>query len=209
MVKDVHHLTIRDFSLFEKTGEMKYLLKGYVPAGKLYLKQIEKLLGEIAKGLGSEQDEDKQLQKEFHRLKSIYRIEYLITLYQAAYNLLINKTRVDLWREMVGKGKPSNYTNLISYVEKIKEATGIDIDPENWDDDMVRLKNEIDLWTDKYNQNFIQIDKGEGLTFFQIVMGVFAALNFTIDEDLCMSDFFAMKQEAEKISKRLTDKENG
>ena len=204
MVKSIHTLTIHDYSLFEKTGEVKYLLTGWTRKPN-----IEPLLNEIIKGLGSETNQDQALQKEFHRLKSVYRIQYLVTLYQAAYNLLINKMQVDVWKSAIGKNKGSDYTNLIEYVEKIKEATGIEINAETWDDDMIALSKEIDLWTDKYKQNFLNQSQGEGMTFFQIVMGVFAALQFPLNDQLSMSDFFLMKQEAEKLSKRLEAKADG
>jgi len=204
MVKSIHTLTIHDYSLFEKTGEVKYLLTGWTRKPN-----IEPLLNEIIKGLGSETNQDQALQKEFHRLKSVYRIQYLVTLYQAAYNLLINKMQVDVWKSAIGKNKGSDYTNLIEYVEKIKEATGIVINADTWDDDMIALSKEIDLWTDKYKQNFLNQSQGEGMTFFQIVMGVFAALQFPLNDQLSMSDFFLMKQEAEKLSKRLEAKADG
>ncbi len=204
MVKTIHTLTIHDYSLFEKTGDIKYLLTGWTRKPN-----IEPLLNEIIKGLGSETNQDQALQKEFHRLKSVYRIQYLVTLYQAAYNLLINKAKIDVWKAAIGKGKPSNYLNLIEYVDKIKEATGIEINPDTWDDDMIALSKEIDLWTDKYKQNFLNQPAGEGMTFFQIVMGVFAALQFPLNDQISMSDFFLMKSEAEKLSKRLELQANG
>lgn len=203
MIKSIHTLTIHDYSLFEKTGDVKYLLTRWMRKPN-----IDPLLTEIAKGLESESNQDQQLQKEFHRLKSVYRIQYLLTLYQAAYNLLINKMRIDVWRAAIGKTKTSNYLNLIEYVDKIKEATGIEIRPETWDDDMIALHNEIDLWTDKYKQNFLNQPKGEGMTFMQIVLGVFAALQFPLNDTLSMSDFLLMKSEAEKLSKRL-EQQNG
>jgi hypothetical protein len=205
MIKSIHILTIRDYSLFEKTMEVKYLLTGW----SLKKPDIDPLLTEIAKGLGSEQNEDQALQKEKHRIKSLYRIQYLVTLYQAAYNLLINKTKIDVWRAAIGRTKTSDYLNLIEYVKKIKEAMGIEINPDTWDDDMIALSKEIDLWTDKYKQNFTNRPIEEGMTFMQIVLGVFAALQFPINENLSMSDFFEMKRQAEALSKRLEQQANG
>jgi hypothetical protein len=207
MLKTIHTLTIHDYSLFEKTGDIKYLLTGRVWNPKK--ENIEPLLNEIIKGLNSETNQDQELQKEFHRLKSVYRIQYLITLYQAAYNLLINKMKIDEWKAIIGKGKPSNYLNLIDYVEKIKEATGIEISPETWADDMVALSKEVELWTDKYQQNFLNQPKTEGMTFMQLVFGVFAALQFPLNDQISMSDFFLMKQEAEKLSKHLQEQSDG
>lgn len=205
MVKSIHYITIRDYSLFEKTGDARTLIKG-----RRYKKpDLDRLLEEISRGLGSETDQNKAFEKEKHRVKSLYRIEYLVTLYQAAYNLLMNKTRIDAWKALIGRDKGSDYTNLIEYVEKIKEATGIEINPDSWDDDMLALKFQIDLWTDRYNENFRQVQQGDSLTFMQIVLGVFAALQFPINEDICLSDFFEMKRQAEDVIKQLNKQADG
>jgi len=200
MVKSIHTLTIRDYSLFDKTGDMKYLSIGRIR--KKNLPEIETLLLDVAKCLGSDGG-DVALNKEKHRIETLYHIQILITLYQAAYNLLINKTQIDVWRSMIGKNKGSDYTNLIEYVRKINEEAGIDINPDTWDDDMIALRDQIDLWTDRYNQNFPKQTEESGMTFMQIVLGVFAALKFPLNEDISMSDFFEMKNQAEEISRKM------
>jgi hypothetical protein len=205
VLKSIHHITIRDYSLFEKTGSPRSLVRGFWYRKK----DLERLLSQIAIGLGSDQNEDQALKKEHHRLSSLFRIEYLIVLYEATYNLLVNKMQVDVWKAAVKKGKPSEYTNLIEYVEKIRTETGIEIDPENWWESMIALKWEIDRWTDKYQENFVSQEKTDGVTFMQIVMGVFSILKFTINDQICMSDFFEMKRQAEKIVRKMEIEKNG
>lgn len=195
MIKDINHITIRDYNLFEKTGNPRSLISGLFWKKK----NLESRLLEIAQNLGSEKDKDQVLKKEHHRLSSLFRIEYLIVLYESTYNLLVNKTQIDVWKSAIGKNKGSDFTNLIDYVAKIEEQTGIVIDPDNWQTGMIGLKWEIDRWTDKYAENFTNQSKEDGVTFMQIVLGVFSVLKFPINEEICLSDFFEMKRQAEKI----------
>lgn len=199
-VKDIHHISIRDYSLFEKTGKPGSLV--YFP---IYSKKrFEALLTEIAQGLGSDQNQDQALKKEHHRLTSLFRIEYLIVLYEATYNLLVNKTQIDIWKSVIRKNKGSDYSNLLEYTEKIKAETGIEISPDAWCEDMIALKWEIDRWTDKYAENFLNGEQTkEGVTFMQIVLGVFSVLKFSINEDICLSDFFEMKRQAEAMIRKM------
>jgi hypothetical protein len=205
MIKSIHHITIRDFSLYEKTGDTRSLVSG------LWWKKkdLDARLQEIALNLGSEKDQDQALKKEHHRLSSLFRIEYLIVLYEATYNLIVNKTQVDVWKSVIGKNKGSDFTNLIEYVEKIEQETGIIIDPDNWQTGMIGLKWEIDRWTDKYAENFTHQQPQEGVTFMQIVLGVFAVLKFPINEEICLSDFFEMKRQAEKIVIQMKAQQDG
>jgi hypothetical protein len=213
MVKSIHHITIRDYSLFEQTGNPVYLMRYRIPLHRLYRKQLSALVEQIAAGLGSETDETAKMQKEYHRLKSVMRIQLMVALYQAVYNLLINKVTVEGWKQVIGKGnKGADYTGLIGYMDQIRQYAGIDFDPDHWESDMINLKELIDRWTDKYNEAFVLPEAGQDtdkLTFLQIVMGVFSVLNFPLDEDTRMVTFFEMKRQAEEIANRLKLKENG
>lgn len=203
MVKSFHTLTIRDFSLFEQTGDTRFLIRLDLPLGKLYQKKIIALLDEITRAIGSESDQDQQLAKEHHRLKSLTRIQYLMTLYQAVYNLLMHKATVDVWRSAIGRGKPSDYTNLIYYVNQIEEQTGIIIDPECWEESLFELREKITWMTDKYNEAFAVVEPGSPLTFLQIVLGVFSAMQMSVNEDMRLVTFFELKRQAEQLAIRL------
>lgn len=204
MVKDIHHITIRDYSLFEKTGKA-----GTLATWPYKKEKLDSLLAEITRGLGSDQNQDQTLKKEHHRLTSIYRIQYLICLYEATYNLLVNKTQVDVWRAAIKRQKKgSDYTNLSEYVDKIRIETGIEIDPESWWESIIALKWEIDKWVDKYTEHFVSQTQSEGVTFMQIVLGVFSVLKFPINEEICLTDFFEMKRQAETIIRKMEAQAN-
>lgn len=210
MVRSINTVTIRQFSLFEQTKDGRYLIRWNLPLTRFYAKQIVSLLEDIAKLLGSQADKDAEYRREFHRLKSVLRIQYLITLYQATYNLLINKTEIDIWRSMIGKNTGSDYTGLIDYIGKIEQATGIVIEPDDWSYNMIRVKEEIDRLTDKFNEAFsVNQDDGPKLTFLQIVVGVFSALQMPINEDMRLVTFFELKNQAEELAIKLKLQQDG
>ena len=196
MVKTIHTVTIKDYSLYEKTDNLRIFCR--VPW--LYKKRLDELLAEIAKGLGSGEN-DELLEKEHWRLTSLYRIQELIILYNGVQNLLINKIQIDTWLKDIGKEPRGNYDNLKTYTDKIEKESGIKIETI---EDLLKLKKKIDFYTVKYHENFLQEEKKEGITFDQIVVGVFiSALKLNIDYDMPLSMFFSLKESVEKQSKKI------
>ena len=193
MLKTVHTLTIRDYSLFEKTGDLKYLFDGKVKSV-----DVSELLQEIATGLNGENENSNKLQKDFHKVKSQYRIQLLITLYDAAYNLMVLQADVNTWKEIIGK-EPTKLKNLKRYVDKIKSQTGIEVKEIS---DLADLKKEIQRWVDKFAEVFPKQDNDpNGVTFMQIVLGVFAASGMNLNHEMYMSDFFELKDQVELLNK--------
>jgi len=200
MVKSIHTITIEDYSLFEKTGKSKYLCRFYLPF--ICDSRIKDLLIEISRNLSGQNESDKSLQKEQHKLKSVYRIQYLVTLYEATRNLLVHRIEVDRWLKDIGRKTKSSYKNLEVYIEKIETATGIKIKTV---DDLLKLKNSIDFWAAKFKESFPDDDKKEGLTFGQIVIGVFSANQLAWNDKMKLSDFFEWKKRAELIANKIKD----
>jgi hypothetical protein len=210
MLKDTHHITIRDFSLFEQYNDVKYLCKyKVIPSRFIDNKRLETLLLSIYEHLTEKDEATTKLRKEYHKMKSLYRIQMLMTLYQATLNLM-NLIRVNHWKRELGK-KASSTENLKYYVKQIEQSTGIVITHES---DLLKLKKEIDKWTDKFNENFVKKNddkKDTTMTFMQVVLGVFAAMNTPLYYKMYLSDFFTMKREAERVAKIRNEqkKKNG
>lgn len=196
VVKTIHTLKIRDYSLFEKTGNRRLLCR----FPRFYKKQIARLLVEIVEGLGSKLGSDEVLNKEHHRLTSLYRIEQLVILYEGCRNLLTNKIIIDRKLKALGKKPRGNYDNLKIYIEKIEKATGIKIKVL---EDLAKLKKQIDFWSVKYQENFKVKEQKGVITFDQIVMSVFmSAMKTTIDYSMPMSTFFELKAMVEESMKK-------
>jgi len=186
MLKTIHTLTIRDYSFFEKTGDVKYLQE------KPYSKNvdIESLLIEIYKNLTGKNEQTEQEQKEIHKIRSVYRIQKLICLYEATANLF-NLYDINKWKKAIGK-QETKTKNIEFYIDEIEKNTSIRVKKK---EDLKKLQKEIERWTDKFRENFKDDEKKEGLTFMQIVLGVFAAMNMKLDYDMYLSDFFILKEQ--------------
>ena len=115
----------------------------------------------------------------------------------------MNGVIVNQWKKDIGR-KESKLDNLSVYVEQIKEQTGIEVKSI---DDLSRLRKEIERWVDKFNENFKQEKKADGITFMSIVLGVFATMNMPLNYDMYLSDFFELKRQAEQIAE-LKNKQN-
>ena len=200
MVKTIHTITIKDYSLFEKTDNLRI----FCPVPWLYKKRLDELLIEITKGLGSG-GSDELLEKEHWRLTSLLRLQELIILHNGVQNLLVNKIRVDKWLAELGKKPRGNYDNLKSYTDQIEKSTGIKIEKI---EDLIKLKKKIDFYTEKYHEHFMQEEQKEGITFDQIVVAVFiSAMKSNIDYSMPLSVFFSLKETVEKQVKKT--KEDG
>ena len=203
MLKRIEHITIRDYSLFEQSNDVRYLMRFmFLPRKLINSKKLESLLIGIFSNLTEKSETDKAIKREYHRMKSMYRIQMLVALHQATSNLL-NQVKVNRWKEEIGK-KSTELINLKKYVAQIESATGIKIEkPE----DLEKLDKEIQRWVDKYKENFeVKQEKSEGkLTFMQIVMGVFASMNMGLNYEMYLNDFFMLKKEAERVAKIKTE----
>ena len=196
MVKSINTLTIRQYSMFERTGRARYLM--YLPL-PFFRKQLERLIREIAEKLGG--DDKVGLSKEWHRVKSIQRIQYLTVLYQAVFNLMINQTQINAYREALGKTVKEN-KNLIGYLKQIqKEAKIVVSCPE----DLIKLAKHIEVLNSKYLERFKELPEPKGMTFSQIVIAVFSTMGMNIQYNVTMADFFELKKQAEEISKKYQD----
>ena len=190
MLKKTSHITIREYSLFEQTNDVRLFLKyRFIPLCLIKKTELTDLLTGIFENLTEKDEATRKLREEYHKIKSQYRIQMLMALYQATHNLM-NMVTVNRWKREIGK-KESKLDNLKDYIMQIKEATGIEIKTI---DDLDKLRKEIQRWVDKFNENFNKDGdnkKDDGLTFMKIVLGVFAAMNMPLNYDMYLSDFYA------------------
>lgn len=200
MVKNLDYITVRDYSLFERTKNHKYLCRFNVPF-KLIEKQLAKLLNEITEKL-STIDEVVTIQKETHRISSLYRIQKLTLLYESLQNLMVNRLVINEWRKQL-KLKLKDISEIKKYSDIAEQTTGRRIEKL---EDLKWLKDKIEFWISKYKEHFDVKQDTEKVTFMQIVMGVFSAMNMDIQYDMCLNDFFLLKEEAEKLSRKMEEK---
>lgn len=205
MIENINTLTIKKYSLFDKTNKLRYLKCWWnILPTFLFKKKLFELASSIHKRLsGIKLDSD--FEKEVHRINSINKIQLLIALYQAAYNLLENLASVNVWKRSMGleETKPEN---LKEYTDKILKYTGYKIKTVK---DLVLVKNEIDRLSEKFAEFFPKekITNKKGATFMQIYLGVISVMDIPFSYDMIMSDFLEAKDDAYERIKKM--KSNG
>ena len=189
--KSIHTLTIGEFNLYSKTHELKYLKRfRLVPSFMVDSSELITLIdAELSDGI------DEQLEKEKHKLESKYKIQLLIVLYNSLVNLFTYIEDSIFWNELIGVKTDTSkvIASLEKKIEKIFELTEIKIVES---DDLKHLASEITRRTDKYNEYFKENQPVKGLTFGQIILGVFSAMNMQLNYDMLMSDFLSLKESA-------------
>lgn len=202
MIENVNTLTIKRYSLFDKTNKLRYLKSRWnILPIFLFKDKLLKLAFEIHKRL-SGSTIDGSLDKEEHKINSINKIQLLIALYQAAFNLLENVETINRWKKIAGL-ELTKMKNLKEYTDKIFKYTGYTIKTMK---DLVLVRNEIDRRTEKYAEFFPEDEEKttkKGASFMQVYMGVISVMDITFNYDMIMSDFFEAKEDAYKRTKKL------
>jgi len=195
MVRTINTLTIGQYNLYLKTGRKKYLMS--VPLVFLFKAKIDKLISEINEGLQGDEVAVSAMRKDIHQIKSIRKAQYLTSLYQGAYILLVSKPKI----EALG-GKSADSKSLEFFKSRIKEKAGFELNEAS---DLLKLKDKINHLNDKYSENFTVSAEEKGLTYSEIIMIVFKLMGFDINYNMLMTDFFDLKKKAEEIGKKTSD----
>ena len=205
MIHNLNTLTVKKYSFFDRTNKFMYLKRSWnILPSILFKKRLTALALSIHQRL-SGKNINAEFEKEIHKISSADKIQLLIALYQAAYNLLVNLEYVNDWKEIIGleKTKPEH---LQEYTDKILKYTGYKI---TCSDDLVLLKNEIERRTEKFAEFFPadKVENKKGANFMQIYMGVISIMDLPFSYDMSMSDFFDAKDNAYERIKKM--KSNG
>ncbi len=200
MIESINTLTVKKYSLFDKTNKIHYFKKWWniLPAN-LFSKKIVKLADSIHNKL-SGKNIGNTLDKEDHKISLTNRIQLLISLYQATYNLLENLGTINKWKRGIGLKETIN-NDIKEYTDKILKYTGYTIKKVK---DLELLKNEVDRLTEKYAEFFPEDEEEpkKGATFMQIYLGVISNMNLPFSYEMTMADFFdAFDATTERVKK--------
>ena len=195
MVRSINILTIRRYSLYKKTGNIKYLMWFPLPGFK---KRVKKLIDDIDVRLNGKKEVEKLTREQFHKSKSVYRIYLLYVLFDALKAHYTYLGAVNHIREKAGM-EPVENKYLSDYLDIVKKESGVDV---KGFEDLDKIKDKIQHLEDKYDENFSGVDTDErGQTFDELVIMVFMILKMSIQYDLTISDFIIMKSQADEIAK--------
>lgn len=200
MIHTIHTMTIRQYGLFEKTGDRSYLKRyKFVPLF-LFKKQIERFAVEFSGVFNS--DYTDKLQKTKHKIISYNKILQLSNLYNGLYGVMVAKTNNNI---LIGKLETDN-KNLKYYINEIKRLTGIEIKSAL---DLSKLTKEIQRRTDKYIEVFEGEKPEENKTsFMQLAMAIFSVMDMTFNENMLLSEFADLKDTATEKVKKIDNARN-
>ena len=191
--------------MYVDTGDRKYIKHRFnpLPVG-LFRKKIQQTLTEIEKRM--QVFDDNYLHKTWDRIYDENTITLLNLLYDACYNLMVNRVRINnKLKEFNKKQKPAG--NLETYKKLIEQHSGIRVEtPE----DLLKLGNEIERLKAKYLEHYQEEAKPttEGVTFNKIVMSIFDVMNYGSPE-MRLVEFIAQKELAEAKSSSLRKQIDG
>jgi len=176
-------LTLRRFSLYRKTGDLRLLFKIHVPLWYAK-KNHEAFLNEFNTLFNEESD--RELDKLVHKLLSQNKILLMHLLLKAVNMHLNEKLKIDMMRNKV------DYTdsNLLKYLAEIEEVSGIKVTNL---EDMKAFVEEIERSTDKYDQLFPIEEPKKDVSVLQFAIRIFGILEMNYDPDITLFELSEMK----------------
>jgi len=199
MIKPYYEITIRDYNIMERTGNISQFKAWYnILPVKLFVKVIRGRIKTLSEFLNISED-DKEKNNKIWKLQSLLKINLVESSYYGILNILelgntVNSFKQNMSKSQWNKIKISN-TNLPKYIKYINDFTGIEIKEIT---DLKMVLDELMFRKDKFNENFnkkepIQDDK---IYLMSVALGVFSYLNQTLDINMTVVEFAAIREDA-------------
>lgn len=198
-----YEITIRQFDITERTGNVTHLLRWWnILPSRLFVRSIARQLSELAKQINDTDKGDEFM----YQVEALLKIEVIRVNYLGIVNILANQKSANFFVRFI-KGtrhrriREINSPNLARYIAEVKRTTGIDI---NTVDDLKRVKQTLQFRIDKYNEAYMQkLKKEEGKTYLMsIALGVFSYLNMPFNPQITVIEFIEARKKAEEMYQR-------
>lgn len=200
MIKPYWNITLRDYNIMERTGNVSQLKCPWnILPVFLFNSIINKRLKSLSKILNtSNVDEGKD--NLIWKTESLIKINLIEASYLGILNLLELGTKIISFRPNIAKWKWNKIklsnNNLSKYINNIKNYTGIEIK------ELADLKNVLDELTfrkDKFNENFNKkVTETKKVYLMSVALGVFSYLNQSLNVDMTVVEFAAIREDAYK-----------
>lgn len=205
MIKNFWDITLRDWDVMEKTGDVsRFRSKWNLLPVMFFKKGIEKVRLELIKKLNDGSDsENEQLEDAIWQFESLNNINGIKAAYMGLITELKYKPEVNdlkrfyqkyTWKRLrLTKNKHSD-----RYIREIKSYTGIEIKDF---DDIEKVRKLLEFKTDKYNENFKPEETGKQKNIYVMgfALGVYSKLNLTFDPSVTtVIEFIDAKKEVMK-----------
>jgi len=206
MIKNYWEITLRDWDIMEKTGNVSQFRNWWnVLPAVLFNKQIEKVRVILVKKLNEnyEGDEAEQMEYAIWKFESLNNINGIKAAYLGLMTELKYKPEINslkrfyqkyTWRRLrLTKSKHS-----AKYIDEIKKYTGIEIKEY---EDIEKVRKLLEFKTDKYNENFKPKETGkqEKIYLMGFALGVYSKMNIAWNPaQITIIEFIDAKKEALK-----------
>jgi hypothetical protein len=197
-------MTVRQYARYESEHNLKLLFRrfNWLPV-RWFTKQIEAFTTEFNRLFSPEQA------GEIYRTvnKMLFQNKLLImqALSEALYVHLVRKAELDILKSKCKiKIEPDN--NLIEYIERIKELTGIEIKTL---EDVAEFRSELERSIDKFGEMFPDKPAVKSAGIMELFYIYCTVLEITPSHvDMTLTEFAEFKKQAEERSKRIQEQIN-
>ena len=198
IVHTLDTISLRQYSKFEKTKDVKYLLRLPAP---LFLteKGLSKFFDEFASTFG---DGRKDLEREKSKLMAYNKILLAQAILIGFQLHLVD--RIELTQQPEVK-------SIEYYIKEAEQAFNVKIETLK---DIQDLKSELERMIDKFNEMFPAEKKKteNGISMMQFALSVFVILSLPFDANMKLSEFAELKKIANEKAKQMNEikeKHNG
>ena len=188
-------ITIRQYSRFEKTRDLRLLFTFRVPMriAVKYAPRFTKQFNDLFNN--NSESEDLVMFDKLYYQNKIMLMQVLLTAVQMH---LGEKIQLELLKH---GSKPVIDDKLQYYFDEIEQIWGKKI--ENIED-ITAFRAEIERKIDKYAEIFPEKEvKKEGVSLLELSISVFRILNMTVNLDITLSEFAVLNELAVKESKKM------
>lgn len=188
-------MTIRRYSKFEKSKDLRVLFRVFVPNWYAikYSGQFVKEFNALFKKDSENDNYDLMIQLQYQN-----KIMLMQTLMLGVQMHLGEKIQLEMLRPGYDAHLQVDPV-LVHYIQEIEQCCDIKI--QNIEDIIV-FRNELERKIDKYNELFpVKEQPKEGVSIYRLAHGVFEIMNMPFDDTVTLERLAFLRDEAAKIAK--------
>ncbi len=188
-------MTIRRYSKFEKSKDLRVLFRVYVPIwyAVKFSGQFVKEFNGLFKKDSENANEDLLIQLQYQN-----KIMLMQTLMLGVQMHLGEKIELEMLRPGYNAHLQVDPV-LVHYLQEIEQCTGIKVETI---EDIIVFRNELERKIDKYNELFpVKEAPKEGVSIYRLAHGVFEIMNMPFNDTVTLERLAFLRDEAGKIAK--------
>jgi len=209
MIKKYWEITLRDYDIMEKTGNVSQYRSKWNPFPIILFKKriaelietlIEKINDNSGNGINEKREDSLWQLESLHKINAI-RANYFGLLHVLKYQPELNSLKQFYQKYTKRKLKIKNITQFKKYANEIKILTGIEVKTF---EDTKKVRKSLEFKVDKYNENFkMEVDEVKSNVYLMgVALGVYSRLNISFNpSQITIIEFIEAKKQALELNK--------